>query len=207
MGSPGKRLQRLPRRLALLRSDRWRLPLFSLPAMGYPEGGSVLFNDALPLTALPSKVIYRLTGVLINPFGWWILLTYVLQGVMAAKVMLSAGVRSISAPPRPPCSRWLRRRSSPGWGTRPSRRISSAVGHQRLFLLAPPTPRETCRVRGFPGGTLLTNAYLFAMVFALVVVTAFALWGAANSTSAQQDTWGSAWWASQRSACWPATGS
>src|SRR5262245_44302069 len=31
--------------------DDWRLPVFSLPAMGYPEGGNVLFNDGLPLTA------------------------------------------------------------------------------------------------------------------------------------------------------------
>ena len=35
--------------------DTWRFPLFDLPAMGYPEGGSVLFNDALPLTAAPDE--------------------------------------------------------------------------------------------------------------------------------------------------------
>jgi hypothetical protein len=55
--------------------DAWRLPLFRVPTLGYPEGGSVLFNDALPLAALPSKLAYRLTGVLVNPFGWWILLS------------------------------------------------------------------------------------------------------------------------------------
>ena len=42
--------------------DRWRLPLFSLPAMGYPEGGNVLFNDGLPLTALLTKIVYRFLG-------------------------------------------------------------------------------------------------------------------------------------------------
>src|SRR6478736_2403850 len=39
--------------------DNWRFPLFDLPRMGYPEGGSVLFNDALPITALLSKVIFK----------------------------------------------------------------------------------------------------------------------------------------------------
>ena len=124
-------------------SDTWRLPLFSLPAMGYPEGGSVLFNDALPLTALPSKVIYQLTGVLINPFGWWILLTYVLQGVMAAKVMLSVGVRSVAASAAAAALAVVRRRSSRGWVTRLSQRIFFCCGRSRLhFSLSANTARS-----------------------------------------------------------------
>jgi hypothetical protein len=77
--------------------DSWRFPLFSLPNMGYPEGGSVLFNDALPVAALPTKVLYHLSGLRINPFGWWILLTYVLQGAMAARLVCAVGVRSVWA--------------------------------------------------------------------------------------------------------------
>src|SRR5262245_5011700 len=42
--------------------DSWRLPLFSIPAMSYPEGGNVLFNDALPVTAFLTKALYKLTG-------------------------------------------------------------------------------------------------------------------------------------------------
>ena len=41
--------------------------------MGYPEGGSVLFNDALPLASLPTKLVYQVTGLKVNPFGWWML--------------------------------------------------------------------------------------------------------------------------------------
>src|SRR5262245_40898448 len=55
--------------------DEWRFPLFDLPDMGYPEGGSVLFNDALPVAALATKVVYTVTGFALNPFGWWIFLT------------------------------------------------------------------------------------------------------------------------------------
>lgn len=74
--------------------DRWRLPIFDLPAMGYPEGGSLLFNDALPIAALPSKLLYSVTGFEINPFGLWILLTYLLLGGFASRLIYAAGVRA-----------------------------------------------------------------------------------------------------------------
>ncbi len=75
--------------------DSWRFPLFSIPAMSYPEGGNVLFNDALPLTALLTKIVYQLFGVQVNPFGWWVLLTYVLQGALAARLVCAVGIRSL----------------------------------------------------------------------------------------------------------------
>jgi hypothetical protein len=78
-------------------ADQWRFPVFDLPQMGYPEGGSILFNDALPVAALPSKILYRLTGLRINPFGWWVFLTYVLQGVMAVRLLSALGVYSVFA--------------------------------------------------------------------------------------------------------------
>lgn len=78
-------------------ADQWRLPLFSLPAMGYPEGGNVLFNDGLPLTAIVTKALYKLSGLQINPFGWWGLAVYVLQGMMAARLVCAFGVRSMLA--------------------------------------------------------------------------------------------------------------
>src|SRR5262249_16129382 len=74
--------------------DEWRFPLLDVPGMGYPEGGNVIFNDALPIAALVSKSIHSLTGLTINPFGWWALLTYVLQGAMAVRLVVACGVRS-----------------------------------------------------------------------------------------------------------------
>lgn len=75
-------------------ADAWRFPLFDVPAMGYPEGGSVLFNDGLPLAVLPVKIIAHLGGPLWNPFGPWILLTYVLQGAMAVRLFRACGGES-----------------------------------------------------------------------------------------------------------------
>ena len=157
--------------------DTWRLPLFSLPLMGYPEGGSVLFNDALPLTALPTKILYRLAGVLINPFGWWILLTYTLQGVMAARLVQVVGVRSLWAS------------ASAAALAVVSTSFVARMGHTALsshFLLLWAIALHFTSLRhgrarlrestALLAITLLVNAYLFAMVFALVAVTLVALW-------------------------------
>jgi hypothetical protein len=159
-------------------ADAWRFPVFNIPAMGYPEGGSVLFNDALPLAALATKVVYRLSGARINPFGWWIFLTYVLQGAMAARLVWSVGVRSL-------------------WACGVAAAIAavsisfvSRMGHTALsshFLLiwalalhfSSVRQRRARAVESFAllAITLLINAYLFVMVFAIVVATLAALWG------------------------------
>ena len=157
--------------------DGWRLPLFSVPQMGYPEGGSVLFNDALPLGALVTKVLYHLSGVLINPFGWWILLTYVLQGAMAARLMQAVGVRSIGA-----CV-------SAAALAVVSTSFVTRMGHTALsshFLLLWVLALHFSSLRqhrarvlestALLAVTLLVNAYLFAMVLVLVAVTLVALW-------------------------------
>jgi hypothetical protein len=74
--------------------DAWRFPVLDVPAMGYPEGGSVLFNDALPLAAIPSKIIRSVTGVTVNPFGYWVFTTYVLLGAFTSRLVRACGVRS-----------------------------------------------------------------------------------------------------------------
>jgi hypothetical protein len=156
--------------------DEWRFPLFNLPAMGYPEGGSVLFNDALPLTALATKTLYQLFGIRINPFGWWIFLTYILQGAMAARLVCAVGVRSV-------------------WGCTAaavlaivntafmSRMAHTALSSHFLLLWALAVHFESLR-RGrvriiecclLLAVALLVNSYLFAMVFVLEVATFFAL--------------------------------
>ena len=158
-------------------ADSWRFPLFAIPGMGYPEGGSVLFNDALPLTAFITKVVYQGAGVRVNPFGWWILLTYVLQGAMAARLVCAVGVRSIGA-----CA------AAAVLGV-VNVAFTSRMGHTALsshFLLLwaialyfESVRRE--RVRALEmvvalAATLLVNAYLFAMVVAIAFVTIATLW-------------------------------
>jgi hypothetical protein len=156
--------------------DGWRLPIFNVPNMGYPEGGSVLFNDALPIVALPTKIVYHLAGLRINPFGWWIFLTYVLQGAMAARLVCAVGLRSvwpcIAAAILAICSGYFLARMS-----------HTALSSHFLILWALALHFESVR-RGAPKlveswallvVALLVNSYLFAMVVVLEVSTLLVL--------------------------------
>ena len=42
--------------------DSWRFPVFDNENTHYPEGGSVVLSDSLPLLALPAKAVYRTVG-------------------------------------------------------------------------------------------------------------------------------------------------
>ena len=157
--------------------DDWRWPLFDLPAMGYPEGGSVLFNDALPLASLPTKLLYQASGVRINPFGWWIFLTYVLQGAMAARLLCAVGVRSLWASAAVAVLAVI------------NTSFASRMGHTALsshFLLLwglamhfESLRRGRARIWEYTlllSLAILVNSYLFAMVVAFQIATFFALW-------------------------------
>jgi len=157
-------------------TDAWRFPLFSLPMMGYPEGGSVLFNDALPLTAVATRLIYRLTGAVVNPFGWWVLVAYIVQGVAAARVMQATGVRSLVAAV---CAAALAVVST----SFVTRMGHTALATHALLLWAIALHFSSLRERRphalewtlLLAITLLVNAYLFVMVFAVAAATLCAL--------------------------------
>ena len=145
--------------------------------MGYPEGGSVLFTDALPLSALASKIVYRLSGARVNPFGWWILLAHVLQGLMAARCLLAVGVRSVIA--------------SAAGATLVvcSTSFINRMGHTALsshFLILWALALYFVMVRGRRARlaeltlllvtAILVNSYLFAMAALLGAAALFTLW-------------------------------
>jgi hypothetical protein len=158
-------------------ADGWRLPLFGIPAMGYPEGGNVLFNDALPLAALGSKLLDHILGLRVNPYGWWMLLAYVLQGAMAVRLVIAAGVRSLwasiaAAALAVCCWPFL-------W-----RLGHHALASHFLILWALALHFESLR-RGraktieltiLAGMTLLVNSYLFVMIVGLGAATFLTLW-------------------------------
>ncbi len=158
-------------------ADGWRFPLFDIPAMGYPEGGSILFNDALPLATFVSKVIHSLTGASVNPFGWWIFLTYVLQGALAVRLVRAAGSRSVWAAAAGALLAicyvpWMRRLGH------------TALSSHFVILWALAIYFESVRQGRLKATemsalwvvTLLINTYLFVMVAILGAATAAQLW-------------------------------
>jgi hypothetical protein len=161
-------------------ADAWRWPLFEVPALGYPEGGSVLFMDALPLAALATKLFASLTGVRVNPFGGWMLLAYVLQGALAARCVAAAGARSLAATVAAAtfaicCASFLDRLA---WEHLALSSHFVILWALALYLESARRPRLTA-LEWFCAAAvaLLVNSYLFAMVVALAGATALALLG------------------------------
>ena len=73
--------------------DDWRFPLFRTELLDPPGGANIILMDSLPLIALLGKALYRSTGILINYFGPWLLLSYVMQGVLGALIAREIGIR------------------------------------------------------------------------------------------------------------------
>jgi hypothetical protein len=72
----------------------WHFPLFYVPELYYPEGISIILTDSLALPSFFSKIIYKFSGVEVNPFGYWTLICVALQPVTAVLLFRTLGVRS-----------------------------------------------------------------------------------------------------------------
>lgn len=59
----------------------WQFPLLAFDSLNYPDGTLVTFVDAIPLYALLLKVLLPATLAPFNPFGAWVALCFLLQGV------------------------------------------------------------------------------------------------------------------------------
>jgi hypothetical protein len=157
--------------------DEWRFPLLDIPAMSYPEGGSVLLTDALPIGQLASKALYSVAGIKVNPFGWWVLLCYVVQGAMAARLAVAAGARSAYAG----ISAAIVATTSLAFV---GRAVHVAVASHFLILWVMALYLEDVRARrlsalehcALSSLTLLVNPYLFVMVACVQAATFATLW-------------------------------
>ncbi|HHY0351348.1 TPA: DUF6311 domain-containing protein [Vibrio cholerae] len=64
-------------------SSPWQLPLLYFDKVNFPEGTIVTFVDAIPLYSFFLKLILPSSIVPFNPFGYWIALCFIMQGVGA----------------------------------------------------------------------------------------------------------------------------
>jgi hypothetical protein len=66
-------------------ASEWHYPLLAFNSLNYPDGTRVTFVDAIPLLAFLLKIL-RVGGegqALVNPFGYWLGLCFILQGFSA----------------------------------------------------------------------------------------------------------------------------
>jgi Family of unknown function (DUF6311) len=75
----------------------WHIPLFDVAALGTPTGANIIMMDAVPFVALIGKLIAGAAGTLINPYGAYLFLCFVLPGVMMTLVLVAARIRSALA--------------------------------------------------------------------------------------------------------------
>jgi hypothetical protein len=67
-------------------------PIGANPAFGAGFGESIVYSDAIPLIAIPLKYVSFLLPSTFQYLGWWILLCFLLQGVLAVLLLRFAGV-------------------------------------------------------------------------------------------------------------------
>jgi len=77
--------------------DMWRWPLTAIGNYHFPERGNLLLADALPLLAMPMKVLHRLLHdpASIPPIytGFWVSLCLALQVIAGSRLLFALGVR------------------------------------------------------------------------------------------------------------------
>jgi Family of unknown function (DUF6311) len=71
----------------------WHVPLFYVSALGAPTGTNVIFLDIAPIVALIGKLVHSLTGAVVNLYGAYLYLCFVLPGFMMTLVLIAAQIR------------------------------------------------------------------------------------------------------------------
>ena len=148
----------------------WQLPLFYVPALGAPTGTNVIFADVVPVMALVDRLIHSSTGVIVNPYGIFLFLCFVLPGVMMTLVLIEAKTRCALAAvigaifaDTMPALLWR-------WGDIALEAQFLLIGALALYLFSL-QKRHSGAVAAAWIGVLclsyLTNVYLFAMVGAV----------------------------------------
>jgi hypothetical protein len=141
----------------------WHFPLFYLTAVGV----NAIYFDFVPIIPLIGKMIHSFTGAVVNPYGAYLFLCFVLPGIMMTLVLIAAKIHNAVAAivgalfaDSAPILLWR-------WGHMPQTSQYLLIGALALYLFS-------LQKRGWRGLATawiallilayLTNNYLFAMV-------------------------------------------
>ena len=75
----------------------WEFPLFFVPSLGVPAGTNIIFLDSIPLLAIFGKIIAGATGCIVNPYGLWIALCFVLSAALASSCLVQLGRNDLAS--------------------------------------------------------------------------------------------------------------
>ena len=77
--------------------DTWQLPLFHVAKLGTPAGTNIIFTDSIPWVALAGRLAFRLTGMPVNLYGFWVVFCFVASAVTMTALVAFLGQRNIAA--------------------------------------------------------------------------------------------------------------
>jgi hypothetical protein len=145
----------------------WRWPVLWVPTLYPPAGTNVFWLDPVPLVGLAGKAVFWATGHFVNLLGAWLFACFVLPGVAMTGVLWMAGQRGLIAAVAGAALTDAMPFFMFEWGHVPL--LSQFLLILGLFLYAarqrhPDARWVACCWPALLAVTVLTNAYLFAMV-------------------------------------------
>ena len=75
----------------------WQLPLLHVATLGNAPGTNVFWLDVVPWASLLGKVVYSCSGIVVNPFGYFLFLCFALPGFAMTTAVAATGQRSLIA--------------------------------------------------------------------------------------------------------------
>jgi len=78
-------------------SEKWHFPLFKIDSFNYPVGTRSTFVDIIPIYSLLLKLILPNSLFGINPFGYYIALCFIAQGISAWLILRVLNINSYLA--------------------------------------------------------------------------------------------------------------
>lgn len=76
-------------------NEPWHWPLATTFQTNAPEGANIIYFDAIPLIALPAKLLRPWLAGSFHPYGLWHFAVFVLQGMTGARFGRALGARSL----------------------------------------------------------------------------------------------------------------
>lgn len=70
------------------RRGQWTFPIGLTDQLAYPNHTSVIFTDSIPLFAVFFKLLSPILPDTFQYFGWWGLICFVLQGIVASMILM-----------------------------------------------------------------------------------------------------------------------
>ena len=74
------------------RRGQWIFPIGLTNQLAYPNNTSVIFTDSIPLFAVFFKILSPILPDTFQYFGWWGLICFILQGIVASMILIELQV-------------------------------------------------------------------------------------------------------------------